>query len=51
MYVFLCMYIIYNFNCIYIYIYIYIYICGADSKINKGLYVMLFKIVTLATYI
>ena len=29
----------------------YIYIHGANSKINKGLYVMLFKIVMLATYI
>ena len=28
-----------------------LYIYGANSKINKGLYVMLFKIVMLATYI
>ena len=44
---------IYTYVCMYVYIYIYIYIYphGANSKINKGLYVMLFKIVMLATYI
>ena len=48
----MCIYIyIYIYMYVYIYIYIYIYIHGANSKINKGLYVMLFKVVMLATYI